>query len=112
MSSRPLADRLIGVVLALSALPLVGTAAETLADGVTVRVRSAAIEAGWHTGRITRDDRSCSIVQLDRPTERGRTQIALLAVDALQLGRIGAWTAISARSAIAAEPAHCLADNA
>jgi len=111
MSRRPLANVLIGVALALSALPF-GAHAADLADGVTVRVRSAAIEAGWHTGRIKRDARRCSMVQLDRPTEHGYTLIALMTVDALQLGRIGEWTAIDARRAIESEPAHCLVDGA
>lgn len=96
-------------ILALFLIAPQAHGVETLADGVTVRIRSAAIESGWHTGRIKRDARLCSTVQLDRPTERGRTSLALLAVDALQLGRIGSWTAVSARHAIASEPAHCLA---
>jgi hypothetical protein len=97
-------------LLVASTLPL-EVSADALVDGVTVRIRSAAIEAGWHTGRIKRDGRSCSIVQLDRPTGRGHT-LALAVVDALQLGQIGAWTAIDARRALASEPAHCLVDSA
>jgi len=85
--------------------------ADTIADGSTVRFRSNSIEAGWHTGRIKRDSRHCSMIQLDRPTEHGYTMVALLVVDALQLGRIGQWTAIDARRAIASEPSHCLIEG-
>lgn len=88
------------------------SAAATLTDGTTVRIRSAAIESGWHTGRIARDARSCSMVQLDRPTQHGYTQLALMAVDALQLGRTGDWKAFDARRAIASEPSHCLVEGA
>lgn len=112
IKDRPRRDRAfalmaVGAIL-LSGLPLVTRAAETLPDGVTVRVRSGLIESGWHVGRITRDRRLCSVVELERPTEHGYTSVALSVVDALQLGRTGAWTAINARRAIAAEPAHCL----
>lgn len=117
-NSRSNSSRALSSALALLTATMLGSwsapasAAETLTEGATVRVRSAAIEAGWHTGRITRDGRSCSMVQLDRPTEHGYTLVALMAVDALQLGQIGAWTAIDARRAIASEPAHCLAEGA
>lgn len=105
------------MLLALTAAALVawpaGAGADdvALAEGATVRIRSASIPAGWHTGRIKRDDRRCSMVQLDRPTQHGRTLLALQVVDALQLGQTGAWTAIDARRAIAAEPPHCLAEH-
>lgn len=100
-------SKLVALSIAiLVALP-VDARAETLADGVTVRIRSGAIEAGWHTGRIQRDARRCSMIQLDQPTEHGYTLLALMVVDALQLGRTGAWTAVDARHAIASEPAHC-----
>jgi hypothetical protein len=92
-------------------LPLQASAVETIADGSTVRIRSGSIEAGWHTGRIKRDNRRCSMVQLDRPTEHGYTLLALMVVDALQLGRTGQWTAIDAKRAIASEPAHCLTEG-
>jgi len=98
-------------ILALGAMPSSAGAKDTLGDGVTVRIRSASIEAGWHTGRIKRDKRQCSMVQLDRPTEHGYTLLALMVVDALQLGHTGEWTAIDARQAIAAEPAHCLVEG-
>jgi len=113
MSSRRLAD----VLLALTATAFVawpaGAGADNaaLVEGATVRIRSASIEAGWHTGRIKRDDRRCSMVQLDRPTQHGYTLLALPVVDALQLGQTGAWTAIDARRAIAAEPPHCLVEG-
>lgn len=86
--------------------------ADAIADGSTVRFRSNSIEAGWHTGRLKRDDRHCSMIQLDRPTEHGYTLVALLIVDALQLGRTGQWRAIDARRVIASEPSHCLAEGA
>ena len=86
--------------------------AESLADGTSVRIRSNAIEAGWHTGRIKRDARQCWMVQLDRPSQHGYTLLALMVVDALQLGKVGAWTAINAKQAVASEPAHCLAEGA
>jgi hypothetical protein len=95
----------------LAALPLQATAAEAIAEGSTVRIRSNSIEAGWHTGRIKRDDRRCSMVQLDRPTDHGYTALALMVVDALQLGRMGQWTAINAKQVIASEPAHCLVEG-
>ena len=98
-------------IVALGALPSKAGAAETLDDGVTVRIRSTSIEAGWHTGRIKRDRRHCSMVQLDHPTEQGYTLLALMVVNALQLGHTGQWTAIDARQAIAAEPAHCLVEG-
>lgn len=96
---------------ALTLLPHDARAAEPLKDGSTVRIRSNAIEAGWHTGTIKRDGRQCWMVRLDRPTEHGYTLLALMIVDALQLGRTGEWTAIDAKRAIAAEPAHCLAEG-
>lgn len=99
------------MILMAGTLPL-EVSADSLADGATVRIRSNSIESGWHTGRIKRDGRLCSMVQLDRPTEHGYTLIALMAIDALQLGHTGAWTAIDARRAIAAEPTHCLVDGA
>lgn len=105
-----LAAGLAAITLGMS--PLAAGAAEPIFDGATVRVRSAAIEAGWHTGRITRDDRRCSIVELDRPTGHGHRSIALTVVDALQLGRTGDWTAIDARRVRASEPTHCLVDSA
>jgi hypothetical protein len=108
--SKHLAACLAAITLGM--LPLAARAADPLVDGATVRVRSAAIEAGWHTGRITRDDRRCSLVQLDRPTGHGHTSIPLVVVNALQLGRTGDWTAIDARRARASEPAHCLVDGA
>ena len=86
-------------------------AAEPLNDGVTVRIRSGSIEAGWHTGRLKRDQRRCSVIELDRPTEHGYKSLALTVVDALQLVRIGDWTAIDARRAIASEPPHCRVDG-
>jgi hypothetical protein len=98
--------------LALGILPFQARGAETITDGTTVRIRSTSIESGWHTGRIQRDGRSCSVVRLDRPTQHGYTSIALPVVDALQLGQTGAWTAVNTRRAIASEPAHCLADAA
>jgi hypothetical protein len=94
------------VTTGLSAMPLTARAAD-LADGTSVRIRSSWIEAGWHTGRIKRDDRSCWTVQLDRPTGGGYTLVALTIVDALQLGRTGAWTAVDAKQALAAAPSHC-----
>jgi hypothetical protein len=100
------------VAVALAMLPVRASAADAIADGSTVRIRSNSIEAGWHTGRIKRDDRRCSMVQLDRPTEHGYTLLALMVVDALQLGTTGQWTAISAKQAIASEPAHCLVEGA
>src|SRR5690606_27726002 len=110
---RPRVDALIAVaVLALSAWPTGSRADDAIVDGTTVRIRSAAIEPGWHSGRIKRDGRRCSMVELDRPTGHGYTLLSLSIVDALQLGRIGAWTAIDARRAIASEPAHCLVDGA
>jgi hypothetical protein len=112
-SRRPSMARLVAVtMIVLSALPLQARAAETFSDGTTVRIRSSSIEAGWHTGRIKRDDRSCWTVELDSPTEHGYTQLALTIVDALQLGRTGAWTAINAKSALASAPPHCLAEGA
>jgi len=98
--------------LGLSLLTIDAKAADALAEGSTVRIRSNSIEAGWHTGRIKRDDRRCWMVQLDRPTEHGYTLLALPVVDALQLGKTGAWTAIDAKRAIASEPAHCLVEGA
>lgn len=98
--------------LTLSFAPTQASAADLITDGSTVRIRSTAIEAGWHTGRITRDGRRCSMVQLDRPTEHGYTMVALMVVEALQLGRTGQWTAISPKQVIASEPAHCLVDGA
>ena len=86
-------------------------AADAIADGSTVRIRSNSIEAGWHMGRIKRDTRRCSMVQLDKPTEHGYTLLALMVVDALQLGRTGQWTAIDAKRAIASEPSHCLVEG-
>ena len=86
-------------------------AADTIADGSTVRFRSPSIEAGWHTGRIKRDGRQCAMIQLDRPTEHGYTLVALMVVNALQLGRTGQWTAVDARRAIASEPSHCLVEG-
>jgi hypothetical protein len=97
--------------IALGMLPLQANAIETIADGSTVRIRSNSIEAGWHTGKLKRDERRCSMVQLDRPTEHGYTLLALMVVDALQLGKIGQWTAIDAKRAIASEPAHCLVEG-
>ena len=94
-------------VLALSLAPTHVSGADLITDGSTVRIRSTAIEAGWHTGRVKRDERRCSMIQLDRPTEHGYTMIALMVVEALQLGRIGQWTAISPKQALASEPAHC-----
>jgi hypothetical protein len=98
-------------LIVLSVLPMQARAAETFSDGTTVRIRSSSIEAGWHNGRIKRDGRSCWTVELDRPTGRGYTQLALTVVDALQLGRTGAWTAINAKNALASAPAHCLAEG-
>lgn len=89
-------------------LPPWAAGATTLSDGSKVRIRSNSIDAGWHSGRVTRDDRECWMVLLDRPTSAGYTMLALLVIDALQLGRTGEWTAIDAKRAIAAEPAHCL----
>jgi len=100
------------VVLALGVLPAHASAAEGIAEGSTVRIRSNSIEAGWHTGRIKRDGRRCAMVQLDRPTEHGYTLLALMVVDALQLGTTGQWTAINAKAAIASEPGHCLLEGA
>lgn len=97
--------------VALAGLAQPARASDPIADGSTVRIRSNSIEAGWHTGRIKRDTRRCSMVQLDRPTEHGYTLLALMVVDALQLGRTGEWTAIDAKRAIAAEPAHCLVEG-
>ena len=97
--------------IALAALVQPASAADPLADGSTVRIRSNSIEAGWHMGRIKRDSRRCSMVQLDKATEHGYTMLALMVVDALQLGRTGEWTAIDAKRAIAAEPAHCLVEG-
>ena len=51
------------------------------------------------------------MIQLDRPTEHGYTLLALMVVEALQLGQTGQWTAINAKLAIALEPAHCLAEG-
>jgi hypothetical protein len=98
------------LTVALGMFPL-HAGADTIDDGLTVRIRSNSIESGWHTGRITRDSRDCSMVQLDRPTEHGYTLLALMVVDALQLGQTGQWTAINAKLAIASEPAHCLAEG-
>jgi hypothetical protein len=106
---RHLFTSLFGLGIAL--LPLPGNTADAITDGSTVRIRSNSIEAGWHTGRIKRDDRRCSMVQLDRPTEHGYTLLALMVVDALQLGSTGHWTAISAKQVIASEPAHCLVEG-
>ena len=86
-------------------------AADLISDGSTVRVRSNSIESGWHTGRQKRDSRQCYMVQLDRPTEHGYTMLALMVVDAMQLGRTGQWMAIDAKRAIASEPAHCLVEG-
>jgi hypothetical protein len=97
--------------IALIAIAPPAGAADPIADGSTVRIRSNSIEAGWHTGRIKRDDRRCSMVQLDKPTEHGYTLLALMVIDALQLGRTGEWTAIDAKRAISAEPAHCLVEG-
>jgi hypothetical protein len=97
--------------IVLSSLPLQARAAETFSDGTTVRIRSSSIEAGWHTGRIKRDGRSCWTVQLDSPTGDGYTQLALTIVDALQLGRTGAWTAVNAKNALASAPSYCLAEG-
>jgi len=99
---------MLGLAASLLAAPVL---ADTIADGSTVRFRSNSIESGWHTGRIKRDSRHCSMIQLDRPTEHGYTLVALMVVDALQLGRTGQWTAIDARRAIAAEPSHCLIEG-
>jgi hypothetical protein len=102
------------IVCAVVALGMVSPtlhATDTIADGVTVRIRSNSIESGWHRGRIKRDSRRCSMVQLDRPTEHGYTMLALMVVDALQLGNTGQWTAVNARQAIASEPAHCLVEG-
>jgi hypothetical protein len=108
-----MAKHLLALLTAMSfaALAQPAGAAEPLNDGSTVRIRSNSIEAGWHTGRIKHDDRRCSMVQLDKPTEHGYTLLALMVVDALQLGRTGDWTAIDAKRAIAAEPAHCLVEG-
>jgi hypothetical protein len=123
IAATPLACVLDGVVrarqvritasalLALSLAPTYVSAADLITDGSTVRIRSMAIEAGWHTGRVKRDERRCSMIQLDRPTEHGYTMIALMVVEALQLGHIGQWTAISPKQAIASEPAHCLIEG-
>lgn len=100
----------VTVTVALGLLPLQADA-DSIEDGATVRIRSNAIESGWHTGRITRDSRDCSMVKLDRPTEHGYTLLALMVVDALQLGHTGQWTAINAKMAIASEPAHCLVEG-
>lgn len=102
---------LIAAALTLVFAPTQASAADLITDGSTVRIRSTAIEAGWHTGRITRDGRHCSMVQLDHPTEHGYTMVALMVVEALQLGRTGQWTAISPKQAIASEPAHCLVNG-
>jgi hypothetical protein len=91
--------------------PVHTDAADLISDGSMVRIRSTAIEAGWHTGRVKRDGRQCSMIQLDRPTQHGYTMVALMVVEALQLGRIGQWTAINPKQAIASEPAHCLVDG-
>jgi hypothetical protein len=99
------------MAIALGFLAQPAGSAETLTDGSTVRIRSNSIESGWHMGRIKRDDRRCSMVQLDRPTEHGYTMLALMVVDALQLGRTGQWTAIDAKRVIASEPAHCLVEG-
>ena len=105
-----LKQTVVALTVALGMLPL-HAGADAIEDGVTVRIRSNSIESGWHTGRITRDSRHCSMVQLDRPTEHGYTLLALMVVDALQLGQTGQWTAISAKLAIASEPAHCLVEG-
>jgi hypothetical protein len=97
--------------LALGLASTQASGADLITDGSTVRIRSTAIEAGWHTGRIKRDGRRCSMVQLDRPTEHGYTIVALMVVEALQLGRTGQWTAINPKQAIASEPAHCLVNG-
>ena len=99
------------LTVALSLLPPGAGADDVIEDGMTVRIRSNSIESGWHTGRITRDSRHCSMIQLDRPTEHGYTLLALMVVEALQLGQTGQWTAINAKLAIALEPAHCLAEG-
>jgi hypothetical protein len=96
--------------LAVGVLPL-KVSADSITEGITVRIRSNSIEAGWHTGRIKRDDRRCSMVQLDRPTQDGYTLLALMVVDALQLGRTGEWTAINTKQALASEPRHCLVEG-
>jgi hypothetical protein len=101
---------LVALTAALGMLPL-HVGADTIEDGATVRIRSNSIESGWHTGRIMRDSRHCSMVQLDRPTEHGYTLLALMVVDALQLGYTGRWTAINAKLAIASEPVHCLVEG-
>jgi hypothetical protein len=100
------------VALAVTFAPPFASATEVIRDGSTVRIRSTAIEAGWHTGRVRRDKRRCSMIQLDSPTEHGYTIIALMVVEALQLGRTGNWTAISPKQAIASEPPHCLVEGA
>jgi hypothetical protein len=100
------------LAVALCFAPPHARAADLISDGSTVRIRSAAIEAGWHTGRVKRDGRHCSMIQLDRPTQHGYTTVALMAIEALQLGRTGQWTAISPKQAIASEPAHCLVEGA
>ena len=113
INDRPRRDRALALIavslIFMSGLPLAAKATETLAEGATVRVRSGSIESGWHLGRLKRDQRRCSVIELERPTEHGYRSVALSVVDALQLGRTGAWTAIDARRAIAAEPPHCLA---
>ena len=98
--------------IASSFAPVYANAADLMTDGAMVRIRSAAIEAGWHTGRVKRDARDCSMIQLDRPTQHGYTMVALIVVEALQLGRTGQWTAVNPRQAIASQPAHCLVEGA
>ena len=98
------------LAFAIGTLPLKASA-DSIAEGITVRIRSNSIESGWHTGRIKRDDRHCSMVQLDQPTRDGYTLLALMVVDALQLGRTGEWTAINPKQALASEPRQCLVEG-
>jgi hypothetical protein len=98
------------IVIALAAIPATVRATD-IEDGTTVRIRSSWIDAGWHTGRIKRDGRNCWTVQLDRPTDHGYSHVSLTVVDALQLGRTGAWTAINARQTLATTPQHCFAEG-
>ena len=94
---------LVALTAALGMLPM-HVGADTIEDGATVRIRSNSIESGWHTGRIMRDSRHCSMVQPSasraQPSWRDTHRSAWLSVCAsscISLGWVGLGTASAAR---------------
>lgn len=99
---------LLAVVLAISLVPRDAVAGPAFADGARVRITAGSIEAGWHHGRVQRDQRKCWVVLLDKATQEGYTLLALLVVDELQVARGAGWAAVAVRPVVNAQRPECL----